>query len=394
VAHLAFFNIPAVGHVNPTLPVVEELVRRGHRVTYTVTDHFRVSVEATGAEPVLYDSVFGDYYRHPYTAEELPKEGLRFLNEATSTLPRFEEFYGDDKPDVILYDQMAWAARFLGAKWGIPTVRLHPSYGANETWSLQAKFPMATFDEGPVVEMAGKLAALLPSVGYPDTGPMEFFTHIEKLALIFLPREFHYDGDTFDERFVFTGPCLGDRSKVQGSWSYDGDEPVLLISLGTAFTGWSEFFSTAIEAFGNTPWKVVMAVGNHVDPETLGELPANFEVHRRVNQLDVLSRASLFVTHGGMNSAMESLYYGVPMVVIPQMSEQVATALRVEELGLGRYLKREDTTVESLRQAVADVSQDATVTERVREMRDAVRSVDGPVVAADAVEQYLATEGR
>ena len=389
-SHIAFFNIPAVGHVNPTLPVVEELVRRGHRVTYTVNDHFVSAVEAAGAEPVRYESIFGDYYRHPYTPEALPGEGLRFLNEATTTLPVFERFYADGKPDIVLYDQMAWAARFLAKQWEVPVIRLHPSYGSNETWSIQTKFPMASFDDGPVIEMMGKLAALLPTVGYPDTNPVEFFTHIEKLALIFVPREFHFDGDTFDERFVFPGPCLGDRSKFQGSWSYDGDDPVLFISLGTAFTGWSEFFTHALTAFGNTKWHVVLAVGNHVDPASLGELPANFEVHQRVNQLDVLSRASLFVTHGGMNSAMESLYHGVPMVVIPQMSEQEATAIRVEELGLGRYLKREDTTVDSLRAAVDGIAGERSVTERVRDMQQAIHKVNGPVVAADAIEQYLA----
>lgn len=388
-SHIAFFNIPAVGHVNPTLPVVAELARRGHRVTYTVTDHFVPSVEAAGAEPVRYTSVFGDYYRHPYTPEELPKEGMRFLNEAIGTMPQFEEFYGDDRPDVILYDQMAWSARFLAAMWGIPTIRLHPSYGSNEVWSIQTKFPMAEFDDGPVIEMAGRLAQLLPSVGHEGVGPMEFFTHIEKLALIFLPREFHFDGDTFDDRFVFVGPCLGDRSAFQGSWSYTGDDPVLFISLGTAFTGWSEFFGTAVEAFGGTPWRVVLAVGNHVDPAALGELPVNVEVHKHVNQLDVLARASLFVTHGGMNSAMESLAHGVPMVVIPQMSEQEATAIRVGDLGLGRYLRREDTTVEFLRKAVAEVADAPEVRERVARMRDTIRSVDGPAVAADAVERYI-----
>ncbi|WP_031075223.1 macrolide family glycosyltransferase [Streptomyces sp. NRRL WC-3742] len=388
-SHIAVFNIPAVGHINPTLSVVEELVRRGNRVTYTVTEHFRASVEASGAEPVVYTSVFGDYYTHPYTPEALPAEGLRFFNEAVETLKHFEAVYENDRPDVILYDQMAWAARFLGAKWNIPTVRLHPSYGSNEVFSIQSRFPLASEVAPEVIEMMGQLAAFLPSVGLEGVGPVEFFTKIEDLALIFLPREFHYDGDTFDERFVFTGPCLGDRSAFQGSWTNPGGKPVLFISLGTAFTGSAEFFPAAIEAFADSEYRVVLAIGNHADPAALGELPANIEVHQHVNQLDVLSQAALFVTHGGMNSAMEALAHGVPMVVVPQMSEQQATAERVEELGLGAYLPSEKATAASLREAVETVLGNPATAEKLGALRDAIRGTDGPVVAADAVEGYL-----
>lgn len=392
-SHIAFFNFPAIGHVNPTLGVVEELVRRGHRVTCTVTDHFAPAVEAAGAEAVRYDSVFGEFYTSPYTEETISGEGLRCLNEATSLVDQVSGFYRDNRPDVICHDFMAWGARFLAAKEGIPAIRLFPTYGANETFSIQAKFPLAEFTDAKVVEMLGQLEALLPEMGMPGTTPMEFFSHIEKLGVIFLPRDFHYDGDTFDERFVFAGPCLGDRSKFQGTWQPTSDRPVLLVSLGTAATGWPEFFPTAVQAFADSRWEVVMAVGDHIDIAELGDLPANVDVRRHVPQLDVLRHASLFVTHGGMNSTMESLYHGVPMVVIPQMNEQKANALRVDELGLGRHLEREETTVETLRKTVDEVAQDASVTERVRAMQSGMRSVDGPVVAADAVEQYLESLG-
>ncbi|MGA5817194.1 macrolide family glycosyltransferase [Kitasatospora sp. NPDC094028] len=388
-AHIAVFNIPAAGHVNPTLPVVEELARRGHRVSYAVTAHFRCAVEAAGAEPVLYTSVFGDHYTHPYTPEALPAEGLRLLDEAVETLKRFEEVYENDRPDVILYDQMAWAARFLGAKWNIPTVRLHPSYGSNEAFSIRSRFPPAPEAAPEVIELTGRLADFLPTVGLEGVDPAEFFSAIEDLALIFLPREFHYDGDTFDERFVFTGPCLGDRSAFQGSWTNPGGKPVLFISLGTAFTGFAEFFPAAVEAFADSRYRVVLAVGDHADPAALGELPATVEVHRQVNQLDVLSQAALFVTHGGMNSVMEALAHGVPMVVVPQSSEQRATAERVEELGLGRHLPREATTAATLREAVEAVLGDPATAEKLGSLRDVVRGTSGPAVAADAVEGYL-----
>ncbi|GGJ22558.1 macrolide family glycosyltransferase [Streptomyces brasiliensis] len=387
--HIAFFNFPAVGHVNPTVGMIEELAKRGHRVTCTVTEHFAPIMKAAGAEPVRYESVFGDFYRVPLTPEETAGEGLRSLNEAISLVAQVAPFYEENRPDVIVHDFMAWGARFFAAKNGIPLVRTYPVFGANEHFSIREKFPVAGPNDPQIVEAVRKLAGVLPQFGLP-ADPMGFLTHIEKLAVIFLPREFQYAGETFDERFVFTGPCIAERP-YQGTWQpASPDRPVLLISLGTSARGWPEFFQMAIKAFGDSEWDVLITVGEHTDPADLGPLPANVDVRRYAPQLDVLRHARLFINHGGMNSTMESLNNGVPMVLVPQTNEQRANALRVEELGLGRLLAKEDVTVESLREVAARVTGDAPVAERVRAMRERMRSVDGPAVAADAVETYLA----
>jgi MGT family glycosyltransferase len=391
-SHVAFFNFPAFGHLNPTLGVVAELVRRGHRVSCTTTDRFAPAIEAVGAEPVRYTSVFGQYYTNPFTPEAISGEGLRTLEEATSLAAQVEGFYGENRPDVILHDFMAWGARFYAAQHDIPLARLFPSYGFNEHFSIQAKFPMAEMTDPKVMEMITKLEGMLPELGFPGKTAMEFLMEPAGLGIIFLPRDFHYDGDTFDERFVFAGPCLSDRSAFQGTWQpqSDGRRPVLYLSLGTAATGWPEFFHTSVEAFGDSNWQVLLSVGDTIDPAELGTLPQNFDVRRSFPQLDVLNSASLFVTHGGMNSVMESLYHGVPMVVIPQMSEQRANGMRVDELGFGRLLPREDFTAESLRKSVEEVAADQAVAERTKDMGRRMRAVDGPALAADAVEEYLA----
>ncbi|MET9499274.1 macrolide family glycosyltransferase [Streptomyces sp. NPDC006552] len=393
MAHIAFFNFPAVGHVNPTLGLLKELVKRGHRVTSTATDHFVPAVEAAGAEAVRYESVFGEFYRSPYTAEALEGEGLRCLAEATLLADHVEAHYQDDKPDLIVHDFMAWGARFYASRHNIPTVRLFPTYGVHEKFNINDKYPLVQHTDAKVMEMFGKLGEVLPEFGLsPD--PMAFFQDVAPHNIVFLPRDFHYEGDSFDERFVFAGPSLADRSAYQGSWQpASPDRPLLLISLGTAATGWPEFFRTAIEAFDGSQWDVVMAVGDHLDIAELGTVPANFTVSRHVPQLDVLQHADLFITHGGMNSTMESLYYGVPMVVIPQMNEQKANGMRVQELGLGRHLAAADTTVATLRQAVSDVAGAEEVAAGVKEMQAAIRAVDGPRVAADTVESCLTSAG-
>ncbi|GGT35503.1 macrolide family glycosyltransferase [Streptomyces chromofuscus] len=387
--HIAFFNFPAVGHVNPTVGVVEELVRRGHRVTCTVTEHFAPIVKATGAEPVRYDSAFGDFYRVPLTAEEVAGEGLRVLDEGLGLAAQVTPFYEENRPDVVVHDFMAWGARFFAAPRDLPLIRLYPVLAANEHFSIREKFPVAELNDPRMIEAVRRLGGSLPRFGLP-ADPMAFLTEIEELALVFLPREFQYAGETFDERFVFTGPCIAERP-YQGTWQpASADRPVVLISLGTSARGWPEFFTMAIEAFGDSEWDVLITVGEHTDPAGLGPLPPNVDVRRYAPQLDVLRHARLFIHHGGMNSVMESLYNGVPMVTVPQTNEQRANSLRVQELGLGRLLAREDVTVRSLRESADQVTGDASLAERVRVARDRMRSVDGPAVAADAIEARLA----
>ena len=59
---------------------------------------------------------------------------------------------------------------------------------------------------------------------------------------------------------------------------------------------------------------------------SLDSVPENFIVKNEVDQFSVLQKADVFITHCGMNSTNESLYFGVPMVLIPQHSQQTMVA--------------------------------------------------------------------
>jgi MGT family glycosyltransferase len=163
------------------------------------------------------------------------------------------------------------------------------------------------------------------------------------------------------------------------------DGPLLFVSLGTIFNDQAAFFLACLDAFAGTRWQVVLAVGDRVDLDAIGPVPANASVHRRVAQLDVLSRASVFITHGGMNSTMEGILAGVPLVVVPQQEEQAVTAERVSELGLGTHLMPDDATSEALAEAVARVCADEGIRERVAAMRRAAVEAGGPARAAEEI---------
>ena len=98
----------------------------------------------------------------------------------------------------------------------------------------------------------------------------------------------------------------------------------------------------------------------------------------------MLAHADVFVTHAGMGSAAESLWFGVPTVAIPQAVDQFTNAAQLEAAGAGVHLPAEQVTVDTLRDAVAEARACAP---RARELREEIRRTGGVAASADAVER-------
>ncbi|WP_427007848.1 nucleotide disphospho-sugar-binding domain-containing protein [Pseudarthrobacter sp. H2] len=149
-----------------------------------------------------------------------------------------------------------------------------------------------------------------------------------------------------------------------------------------------DFFRLCLEAFGHSQWDVAMAIGEQTDRGLLGPIPAKVRIEPFFPQLQVLRQADVFLTHAGMNSTMEALYFGVPLVAVPQQPEQEATARRLEELGLGRRLAAGDVTAPDLLRAVSEVSANRGIREKVAAMRGTIRGAGGATAAATAIEAH------
>lgn len=392
-----FLSVPAYGHVNPTLPVVRELVRRGEQVSCYLTEEFRSSVEATGASFHPYESIMGKMQPPVRTPGKraMGPGGLPLMmaDESRQVLPQVLEAIRAEQPDVILYDPMCLWARVAAQVLQVPAILLRPSYASNEHFSLLK--PRGEASAHMLMDLIRRvetdIADLCAAYNLPPFGMREFFSHAEALNIVFLPRAFQPAGDTFDERFVFVGPSLLPRQDAATfPFEHLGDQPILYISLGTVFNNRPDLFHLCFQAFGDQPWQVVLSHGKRLDAASLGSVPANFLLSPYVPQLEMLQRASVFVTHGGMNSTMESLYYGVPMVVLPQMLEQEMTAHRVAELGLGVTLDQEQLTAEQLREAVTRVQRDSAISQRVQSMQQTVRAAGGYQRAAEAIIDFAA----
>ncbi|MER6382157.1 macrolide family glycosyltransferase [Streptomyces sp. NPDC001250] len=393
--HFLFLVIPDHGHILPNLAVVEELTRRGHRVTFVTGEEVSAPVSAAGATVLPYASEYRSLNHFESVNEDLGSRMLTLLiDESAAMLRTVEAALDGDRPDVVVYDfATSHAGRILERKWGLPAVQLCPAFAQNEKFSFASGFDesdtggVADYAAPPVmVEAINKLVA---EHGL-DVPFHEFFLSIAKSNLVFLPKEFQIHGESFDGRFSFVGPCISDRSFL-GEWQPPTSEmPVVLVSLGATFSDATGFFDACIKAFADASFHVVLTLGSSMDPAALGDLPSNIEAHRWVSHVAVLEHAKAFVTHGGMGSVMDSLSAGVPMVMVPHSPLDRPTGRRVTDLGLGEVIAPEDLTAEGLRDAVVKLLSDTETSARARGMQDPVRRAGGAVRAADVLEQSAA----
>jgi MGT family glycosyltransferase len=341
---LLFVALAGNGHINPTLPLVEELVRRGHQVEYaTGTEHAR-AVAGAGARwlelPVLEPftppshigpDIMAAWLRHYFAAMTKAYPVLRDRCEAA------------EPPDAVCYDTTNWPARVVAENAGIPAIRLVPHFASNEKFSLDAHLAQALGSaDGPEALVADREEfSRTHGVAVDRVDPLT--EPVTELNLVFVPRAFQPHGDGFDERHHFVGPSLGGRQGAERWQPRDPRAPLVYVSLGSVATGTADFYRRCVDAFAGTPWQVAMTVGD-TDPAAMGPLPSTVEVRNSFPQLAVLRHADAFVTHAGMNSVLETLHYGVGMVTLPHTPEQSLNADRVEQLGLGTRLDRETFT--------------------------------------------------
>ncbi|WP_051969876.1 macrolide family glycosyltransferase [Kitasatospora azatica] len=396
--HIAILNAPFHGHINPTLVVVAELVRRGYRVTYITTPDFTEKVSSVGAAVAHYTSTWPEGKSAPekVSDDEMAGGPLKFLLENEAAVAGAAPHFVGDEPDLLFYDAlMHHAGRALATKWSCPAVQSIPLFASNEHYSLNealaGEFPSITPEHPKLVEFFTRLTEFRETHNLATGSTGEILDGIEDLNLVFMARSYQPAGETFDERFVFVGPSLIDRSTEEHWEPPQNDNPTLLITLGSVWNARAEFYKKAIAAFADLDWNVVIATGPNVDPADLGPIPANFEVKQRIpSQLAVLEHGQVFVTHSGLGSTMESMYYGTPLVAVPQAAELDLVALRTEELGLGLRIPGDEVTPEALREAVLKVAADQEMQERCRVMQKEVVEGGGAIRVVDEIEAYLA----
>ncbi len=168
-----------------------------------------------------------------------------------------------------------------------------------------------------------------------------------ELNVVYVPKLFQPKSESFDERYVFVCPPIKAVTASHEKIPYDAmQKPIIYISMGSIMSS-RIFCKRCIKAFGGKNFSVILNTGR-IDPKTLGPVPKNIFAYSFVLQLEVLHKADLFITHCGMNSVNEAMSFGVPMLAMPVINDQIANAKRIVELGIGLRMRAFPTTADIL----------------------------------------------
>ena len=158
--------------------------------------------------------------------------------------------------------------------------------------------------------------------------------------------------------------------------------------MGTINNNCLDFYQKCLNAFQDECYQVVMSIGNKTEISELQNIPKNFIVKNYVPQLEVLKRADVFISHGGLNSVSEALYFGVPVIVIPMANDQPVVAKRLAELGAGLNLNMTEITTEILNHMVHTVLTDPSYQQQSREIGNTFVESGGYKKASDLIINY------
>jgi len=211
------------------------------------------------------------------------------------------------------------------------------------------------------------------------------------------PREFDFGCAPDFPQFHYAGPLHDGRGRLDFHfpWQQLTDEPIVYASMGTLQNGLVDIFRSITQAAnGLKELQFVLAVGGQLDPKQLGDVPANVVVVSHAPQIEILTRSSLCITHAGLNTALESLAAGVPMVALPITNDQPGVAARIANKKVGVVLSQHQASPENFVTAIKRVLGDPTFRENVHRMQEAIRSMEGLSIAADVLERAFELERR
>lgn len=401
------------GHLNPMLALARELQRRGHRVTFYLRPIGQPKVEQAG------------FACRTFGVAEFPPEVSRAAYRRLAELSGIRALLHTLKlfrraTDVLLRDLPV-----LVREDGIEALLVDQTLGAGETVAEVTRLPYAVIctsvpmqgeptippfhmswryrtDRWGVVRnqiayrVLGRLARPTRNVlnehrlrlGLRPTGDVN--ASASPWAQICLePAEFEFPRRHLPECMHFTGPLTDPSTRVAVDFPYDklDGRPLVYASLGTMQNRQRYIFQRIARACASLDVQLVMSLGGGCEPGDLGVLPGSPLVVSFAPQLDLLKRAALCITHAGMNTTMECLAEGVPMVAIPITNDQPGVAARIAWTGCGEFLCPRRLRVRRLHDLIRKVLEEPKYREAALQMRDAIVRAGGVKRAADIVEQ-------
>lgn len=382
--HVSFVSFPHDPHVNPTLPIVSALVRRGYRVTYATSEKFARRVAELGAEFVPAPA-----FRVNEVFEESIDEDVSqrpFCRLALRTLPEIQSFYERNKPDLIIYDFLAFAGRILAHRLKIPAIQTSPTFAHSQRgWENQVADPET---RRLALEASSHADEFFRRHAVPSDG---FLYHREKLNIYLFPKVLQPPGDVFGENCFYAGRCAAEQP-YYGEWQKKDTDgrPIVLVATSTTYIRGPEFFRMCIEALSDLQWHIILSIGESGDRSALEPLPAHVEIVQHTSHVKILRYATLLICLGGIITTSEAAYHGLPIIVtshgFPELEWQ---ADNLERVGNGIHVRKATMDAAAVRRAAVHAMEAGHMADRVREIRRLVQREPGGEETANAIEEYL-----
>ncbi|UEL47889.1 glucosyltransferase [Terrisporobacter glycolicus] len=383
MSKVVFFSIPAHGHTNPTIEVVRGLTSRGHEVWYYSFQEFREKIEGAGANYISCDDYLPNL--RPEDEKKVGKDFSAMIEMIVDTTVALDEKVCKElkeiNPDCIVSDSLCCWGKLFANKLGITYICSTTTFAFNQYTAPMMK---QSFKEIMYMLLGmrkvNKKLELLRSHGYDVKNFVSIIQNDnETNTIVYTSKEFQPMVDTFSDKYYFVGPSVADVMVEKER----NTRKKIYISLGTVNNKNINFYKNCIEAFKDNDIDVIMSVGNNTEISQLGNIPKNFKVENKFNQLEVLQEVNGFISHCGMNSVNESIYYGVPLILFPQQSEQKMVCRRVAELGAGFVLKNDKP--QNIKEAVLEVINNTKYEENAQKLSKSFKNSGGSVKAVDAI---------
>jgi MGT family glycosyltransferase len=380
---IAWFCIPAYGHTNPTLGLVKALTAAGHTIYYFSFEMFREKLEDAGA--IFFPCDGYDFnMEDKENADRVGKDKAFAVELLVSSTLALDEMVTEKieelKPDVIVADSVAYWGKLAAMKHGLPFICSTTTFAFNR---YSAKYMKHGLGENlkMIVEMpkVNKQIKRLQDKGYPIKGLLDIVQNDNDTnTIVYTSKYFQPCSETFSDRYHFVGPSI---RPITDEFKKTAEKTVY-ISMGTINQN-RDFYRNCIDVFGKTDYQVIFSMGTNTDH--FDNLPDNIEIYESVDQMAVLSIADAFITHCGMNSASEGLYFGVPLILFPQTPEQDAVAKRAEELGAG--LRLPSIEKDDIFKSVTRIIKEKSFKEGAEKVSESFKQSGGIAEAAAFIEQ-------
>lgn len=373
-------NLPFSGHTNPTLGLAKKLTDLGCSVSYIHAPEWQKKIQETGAAFIPYE----DY---PSTLSSTEKKH-KCWSAAYQTVKKIGAAY-----DCLVYETLFLPGKALADELGIPAFRLFSTFALNQNilldfgyhggWYLTKIFRFPFFHQLVSAILRTRLPFKYPTIMEEiskNQPVMNFIYTIEEFQL--------YSHEFPPAQYQYVGPAIEDRNEMLFDFP-QFTPPIIYISLGTLLNTSVRFFKHAIKAFEKQDVSVIISIGQTIKKEQLGKIPENVYVYSFVPQLKVLEKAALFITHGGMNSVNEALYFATPMLVVPVGNDQPTIANQVEKLGLGKKLAKNKISSTNLWQSANDILRDEEIQKNLKTFQALSQKAGGNQKIAEVIISKL-----